>query len=211
MAIGSGEITKREGILVLVAFAFIGLGVAYWMLPHAMKKEDLAALRGRVESLDRINQRARADLATGGVQELKAEAEAYTALFAVLRQLVPQHNEVPTLLEQVSTAARREGLEIAAINPQPLIPGPDFDTHQYKISVIGGYHSVARFLANIGSLNRIVTAVDVQFRDKDASNTASSAGTRAATTANVAADFMIRTFVARTDPMTTPSFTGGNQ
>jgi type IV pilus assembly protein PilO len=211
MAIGSGEISKREALLVLIVFAFIGLGVAYWMIPYATTREELASLSARVESLDRINQRARADLATGGVQELKAEAEEYTALFGVLRQLVPESNEVPTLLEQISTAARREGLEISAINPQPLLAGPEFDTHQYKISVTGGYHSVARFLTNVGSLSRIVTAVDVEFRDRDATGGSNPASTRSPNSANVAADFMIRTYVARTDPLTTSSFAGGNQ
>jgi Tfp pilus assembly protein PilO len=211
MAIGSGEISKREALLVFIVFAFVGLGVAYWMMPYATKKEELTTLGARVESLERINQRARADLATGGVEELKNQAEEYTALFAILRQLVPESNEMPTLLEQVSTAARREGLEIMAVNPQPLIQGPEFDTHQYKISVTGGYHAVARFLTNVGSLSRIVTAVDVEFRDKEAVSGTITASTRSPDAANIAADFMIRTYVARTDPMTTSSAAGGTQ
>jgi len=38
-----------------------------------------------------------------------------------MRSLVPAGNEVPALLEQVSTAARRVGLEINYIEPEPVI------------------------------------------------------------------------------------------
>ncbi len=207
MAIGSGEITKREGILVFVAVAFIGLIAAYWFVPHAAKTTELADLAGRVERLDKINQRAAADLASGGVQQLQAEAESYAEMFSVLRQLVPQSNEVPTLLEQVSTAARREGLEISGIVPQPITPGPEFDTYRYKITVPGGYHAIARFLTNIGSLSRIVTPVDVVLKEPLG---AASQG-KNSTLPTVTADFEIRTYVARTEPLPGPALPGGGQ
>jgi Tfp pilus assembly protein PilO len=210
MAIG-GEITKRDAVLVVVALAFIALVVVYWMMPHATKTDELAALRGRVESLERINQRAAADLASGGVAELQAEAEDYAQMFAVLRQLVPQNHEVPTLLDQVAVAARREGLELGGIAPQPMIPGPEFDTHRYQVSIMGGYHAVSRFLTNVGALARIVTAVDVTFLDKDgATGVAPAAGARIPTTGSVAATFEIRTYVARTEPLPGTVVAGGN-
>ena len=197
MAIGSGEITKREGILVVIALAFIGLVAAYWFMPHATKQTELAELEGRVERLTKINQRAAADLASGGVQQLQAEADGYAQMFEVLRQLVPQSNEVPTLLEQVSTAARREGLEISGIKPEVIIAGPEFDTYQYRITVPGGFHAIARFLTNVGSLSRIVTAVDVTLKEPLGAATAP----KNSTVPTVSADFMIRTYVARSEPM----------
>ena len=41
----------------------------------------------------------------------------------VMRRLVPTGNEVPALLEQVSNAARRAGLDISSVEPQPVIAG----------------------------------------------------------------------------------------
>ena len=211
MAIGSGEISKREAILVFIAAAFIALGVVYWMMPHAAKNEELSMLNSRIEALERINQRARADLASGGVGDLQAEAESYAQMFSVLRQLVPQTNEVPTLLDQIAVSARREGLEVGGIVPEPVIVGPEFDTYRYKVNITGGYHAVSRFLTNVGSLARIVTAVDVTFRDKDVANSALPSGTRIPSSANVLASFEIRTYVARTDPLPGTPVAGGNQ
>jgi type IV pilus assembly protein PilO len=208
MAIGSGEVTRRDGILVLITVAFLGLGALYWVKPHADKDAALADLRGRVERLERMNQRARADLASGGVDQLKAEADGYAEMLRALRQLVPQSNEVPTLLEQVSTAARREGLEIGGIQPKEIIQGPEFDTYQYSITVTGGYHAIARFLSNVGSLARVITPVDLDLRNKEAPS--GTTETSRANTAGVTATFVLRTYVARTEALLASAAPGAN-
>ena len=42
---------------------------------------------------------------------MKVEAEAFGRELSVLRRLVPTENEVPALLESISSAARRAGLD----------------------------------------------------------------------------------------------------
>jgi type IV pilus assembly protein PilO len=74
---------------------------------------------------------------------------------------VPKTNEVPALLDQVSTAARRAGLELADVAPAGPQPGEEFDTYRYKLGVVGGYHEVAQFLTNIATLDRIVAPMNV--------------------------------------------------
>jgi type IV pilus assembly protein PilO len=198
MAIGS-ELSKRSALLVLATLAFLAIAGVYWYFPYNSKKSELSQLSARVEVLDRQNQRAKADLASGGIAQLQAEAEDYARMFDVLRKLVPEAHEVPTLLEQLSTASRREGLELGGITPAPLIEGPEFDTHRYKIGVVGGYHQIGRFLANVGSLTRIVQVVDVTLKDRESMG--GSPVTARPGTALVQADFEIRTWVARTTPM----------
>lgn len=207
MAIGP-EISKRSAVLVLVAVGFLAVVAAYWYFPYSSTKDELATLAARVESLAAQNQRARADLATGGVAQLQAEAEVYGSMFEVLRQLVPQAHEVPTLLEQLSTASRREGLEIGGITPIPTIEGPEFDTHRFRIGVVGGYHEIARFLTNVGSLTRIVSVVDVSLKDRESMGGSPIVARRGA--ALVQAEFEIRTWVARTAPLVAPSLLRGN-
>jgi len=145
-------------LLVIVAVALIGLYYAYVYSPKASVLTDLQA---HVDSLDVNNQRAKAELAKGNVDELRAEAAAMQANLEVMRQLVPTSNEVPALLEQVSTAARRVGLDLASVKPQPVIEGEQFDTYRYQVAVIGDYHALGEFLANVGSLTRIVAPVNL--------------------------------------------------
>jgi type IV pilus assembly protein PilO len=145
-------------LLVIVAVALIGLYYAYVYSPKA---DVLADLQAHVDSLDMSNQRAKAELAKGNVEQLRAEAAKLQENLEVMRQLVPTSNEVPALLEQVSTAARRVGLDLATVKPQPVIEGEQFDTYRYQVAVIGDYHALGEFLANVGSLTRIVAPVNL--------------------------------------------------
>ena len=56
----------------------------------------------------------------------------------------------------MSTAARRAGLDVGGVVPDAVIPGEQFDTYRYKVTMIGGYHQFGAFLSNVGSLARIV-------------------------------------------------------
>ena len=60
-----------------------------------------------------------------------------------------------------ATAARRVGLDLSTVKPQPVIEGDTFDTYRYQVAVIGDYHSLGEFLANVGSLTRIVAPVNL--------------------------------------------------
>jgi len=75
---------------------------------------------------------------------------------------VPAANEVSSLIDQVSTAARRARLDIGTLEPEPPIEGELFDTYRYRMKVTGSYHDIGQMLTNIGSLNRIVTAINLQ-------------------------------------------------
>jgi type IV pilus assembly protein PilO len=153
--------TQRDQVMVLlviVAVALIGLYYSYVFTPKA---DVLTSLQAHVDSLDVNNQRAKAELAKGNVDQLRAEAAKLQDNLEVMRQLVPTSNEVPALLEQVSTAARRVGLDLATVKPQPVVEGEQFDTYRYQVAVIGDYHALGEFLANVGSLTRIVAPVNL--------------------------------------------------
>jgi type IV pilus assembly protein PilO len=68
---------------------------------------------------------------------------------------------VPALLESISTAARRAGLEFSDVTPDGITNGDQFDTYRYKLAVTGPFHQVAEFLTNIGTLPRIVAPINV--------------------------------------------------
>jgi type IV pilus assembly protein PilO len=152
---------QRDQAMVLVTVVSVALIGLFWVYVYSPKSTELATLQARVDTLEVRNDKAKAELAKGKVDALKAEAEQYQRDLEVMRQLVPTGNEVPSLLEQVSTAARRVGLDIATVEPQPVIEGDQFDTYRYKLAVSGGYHALGQFLTNVGSLTRIVAPVNL--------------------------------------------------
>jgi type IV pilus assembly protein PilO len=201
MAIGA-NMTKREQMLAGIGVGALMLAFAYWYFLYRPKTVELEATAVHVDSLDRANQRARAAVAQGSVQRLTRQAKEYEVDLKVMGQLVPRSNEVPALLEDISTAARRVGLDLSAVEPMPVIPGEQFDTYRYKLAVVGGYHAIGQFLSNVGSLNRIIAPVTLQ------ANPHALAGQTKAHVKKgeslLDTQFLMQTYVARTTPLAPP-------
>ncbi len=187
---------QRDQILFLVAFlGIVGAG-AYWYFVYSPKQESLAVIATHVDSLDAGNQRAKAQLARGSVATIRAESERLRANLELMRSLVPAGNEVPALLEQVSTAARRVGLEINYIEPEPVIPGEQFDTYRYKLRALGNYHEIGQLLTGIASMTRIVAPLGLQLVPSGSPSVAGRAG--ATGTVMLQASFQIQTYAVKT-------------
>lgn len=197
MAIGA-NMTQREQALVGIGVVAILLAVAFWWFRFSPQAVRLVAISAHVDTVEANNRNARVAIARGTVHQLQTEAAGYQKNLDMMRELVPTSNEVPSLLENVSTAARRVGLDLASVEPVPVIQGELFDTYRYKVSVLGGYHELAQFLSNVGSLDRIMAPVGLDLKvhtgDKDKSHQKAGASL-------LDASFQLQTYVARTTPL----------
>jgi type IV pilus assembly protein PilO len=183
--------------MLVAIVASLALVIAFYMYYWDPKTIELDERQARVDSLLVINQRAKAELAQGKTNQLKQEAEALAHDLSMMRELVPTGNEVPALLEQVSTAARRVGLDIADVQPLPTLAGDQYDAFKYRLSVRGSFHQIGDFLANVGSLQRIVTPINVMLNPAQMDARSQKLGR----TQPIEARFEIQTYVARTvDP-----------
>lgn len=189
----------RDQKLVAAAVVAFALAALYWNFVWTPKHAELVTLSARLDTLDAQNALARARIAQGTAADLEAQAARFSRDLEVMRLLVPTGNELPSLLEQVSTAARREGLDIASVEPQPVVQGETFDTYRYKVSVTGGYHALAEFMTNVGSLTRIVAPVNVALALSTNKN-ANAVKLAPEGTAAVESRFEIQTYVIRTAP-----------
>jgi type IV pilus assembly protein PilO len=197
--------TNRDKVLGLIGLVAAGLAGFYFFNVWQPKRDDLIERQTRVDSLLVVNQRAKADLAQGKTNELKADAERLSQDLAVMRLLVPTGNEVPTLLDQVSSAARRVGLDIADVQPLPSLAGDQYEAYKYRLSVRGGsYHQIGILLANIGSLQRIVTPINLVLTPQPADPRSA----KKVRSQNLEARFEIQTYVARA-PLPPPPTRGG--
>lgn len=200
MAIQMPKSQRDQGML-LVAFLSLAAIGAYYNYVFAKQQTAITTVQAHVDSLKVANQRAKAELAKGSVNELRAQAERYQQNLSVMRQLVPTGTEVPALIEQVSTAARRVGLEIGDLEPEPVVAGDQFDTYKYKIGLVGGYDDIAAFLTNVGSLTRIVAPINLQLTPSQ--NAAAQSHAKKGD-AVLQATFEIKTYVARSAPAPQP-------
>ena len=197
------NMTKREKSWAGIGLGAVLLLAAYWYLLYTPKTVELNAIQIHVDSLDKMNQQAKADIATGSLQKLRAQSAEYEQSLKVMQQLVPRSNEVPALLEDISTAARRVGLDLATVEPMPVLPGEQFDTYRYKLAVIGGYHPVGQFLSNVGSLNRIIAPVTMTIKLHPVAG--KTKGSVKKGESIIDTEFQVQTYVARTTPYVPPT------
>ena len=188
--------SERDKVLLLVIFAAFAAVYAFYQFRWTPVNEQLQTMQDHVDSLDVWNRKAQAETSRNNEKALLQQAARSEQSLQVMRQLVPTGNEVPTLLEQVSTAARRVGLDVGEIQPQPVTPGEQFDTYRYSLKVMGDYHALGEFLTNVGSLTRIIAPVNVKLMLPP--NPAAAAKLkRRKDDAIIMAQFDIQTYVAK--------------
>ena len=181
----------------LFFIGFLGVAAAggYWYGIFESKRTEIHELRTRLDTVDSLNKLAKAEIAKGNTKEINATTERSRADLAKLRTLVPVGAEVSALIDQISNSARRANLDIGTVEPLPVIEGELFDTHRYRMRLTGPYHDIATVLANIGSLPRIVSPVNLQLAIPATASTKVTPGKQ-----TLVATFELQTAVVRTAP-----------
>jgi type IV pilus assembly protein PilO len=194
----AGLPTNQRDQLMLAAGIFGLLGAfVYWYVPYAKKAEEITTQEARVEKLDASNNRAKALLARGTVEQMQAESKILKDNLDLIRTLIPAGNEVPALLDQILGAARRVGLEQESFVPGSVVEGEVFDTYRYRLSFNGTYHQIGELLSSIGSLRRIIAPVNLNLTPAPEG----SSSLRVAPGQQVLnANFDIQTYVVRSAP-----------
>jgi type IV pilus assembly protein PilO len=159
----------------------------------AAGKERIAAMRDTIALFEAATDSAKKELARGTVADVRKRLENYRSSLVLLRRLVPERNEVPNLLDDISTRSKIRGVTLSQVVPQPVEAGPvPFDTYKYNMSVIGKYDQIGQFLADVASLQRIIVPYDVMVT---AANSSAAKVLGDSTDALLEARFQIRTYV----------------
>jgi type IV pilus assembly protein PilO len=194
---------QREQVMLLlgvIAIAAIGID---WYYVYRPKADKIEQKREQLDRLVQINQKAKSEMTKGSLDQLRRQLAEYQQNLVLIRTLVPVGNEVPSLLEQVSTAARRAGLDVSAVDPQAVIEGENYDTYRYKMVVVGGYNALGEFFANVGNLTRIILPVNLSLA-APSNPQLSKAIKKTSDDAVVEARFELQTFVAKPQNMDQP-------
>src|ERR687889_307433 len=106
----------------------------------ASTKTRITAMRDSITHFEAATDSAKKELARGTVADVRKRLETYRSSLVMLRRLVPERNEVPNLLDDISTRGKIRGVTLSQVVPLPVEPGPSpFDTYKYNMSVIVPY------------------------------------------------------------------------
>jgi type IV pilus assembly protein PilO len=162
------------------------------------RQERVVAMRDTLAQLSAATDSAKKELARGTVEDLRNRLETYRGSLSLLRRLVPERNEVPNLLDDISSRGKIRGVTLSQVVPLPVEAGPvPFDTYKYNMSVIGHYDQIGEFLADVASLQRIIVPYDLTVAVAN-TNAAKAMGDTSGSL--LEAKFQIRTYVKSSSP-----------
>ncbi len=164
----------------------------------AAGREHVVAVRDTITRFEAATDSAKKELARGSVADVRKRLESYRSSLLLLRRLVPERNEVPNLLDDISTRSKIRGVTLSQVVPQPVESGPaPFDTYSYNMSVIGRYDQIGQFLADVASLQRIIVPYNLAV---GAANASSAKALGDSTGSLLEARFQVRTYVKSSTP-----------
>ena len=190
---------KQQRALVAI-LAAVGLFYLFWEFWRAPNQELLLVEQERLERLESQNGAARVRALQK--ERLEQQAAVYERYVRRLEQLVPAEEEVPALLRDIQTEARRLNVDVDLVEPLPDQPGPFYTLQGYTMRVFGEYHDVGRFLTAIASLPRIITPVEVAIEPFENTELLNY-------DAGIIVDFEIETYVLPADRPEPPPAEGG--
>ena len=199
MSLSSQKSTPVLVILLAGIVGYIGYtgavidGVGLGGYSLSARKDRVVAIQDTIGKLQAATDSAKRELAHGTVEDLRKRLDVYRGSLSLLRRLVPERNEVPNLLDDISSRGKIRGVTLSQVVPLPVENGPaPFDTYKYNMSVIGHYDQIGQFLADVASLQRIIVPYDLSVAPAQ-SNAAKALNDTSS--ALLEAKFKVRTFV----------------
>src|SRR3989454_1013224 len=183
--------------MLLITLVMVIVGYVFWTYWEQPTAAQIATANAEIDSLQTIITRAKEDLASGTVEDLRRKVEQYQALLGVMRRLVPEKNEVPALIDDISTKSKVRGVTIGRFEPLAVDATAPFDNYRYRLEILGHYDQLGEFLSDIASLPRIVVPQDVVLRAAQAQAQRVLNDTLGSL---LEAQFVIRTFVKSAAP-----------
>jgi type IV pilus assembly protein PilO len=202
MALSSQKSTPVLMILLAGIVGYIGYTGAVidglGLQGLSARNDKIVAIQDTIAKLQAATDSAKRELAHGTVEDLRKRLDVYRGSLSLLRRLVPERNEVPNLLDDISSRGKIRGVTLSQVVPLPVENGPaPFDTYKYNMSVIGHYDQIGMFLADVASLQRIIVPYDLRL---DQASTAAAKAMGDTTGALLEAKFQVRTYVKSPAP-----------
>lgn len=158
MALGLPDDPRQQRRLLIGLVPLLAL-FAYWYFLHPGFVTELEGMEARLENLETRNSQAR--LRAPQSQQLQETLVTFERHIERLEQLVPKGEEVSRLLNQISERADQIGVSVVRFRPAGTTIGDHYHRRTFEMTVHGTYHQVGHFLAEIGSLPRIITPINL--------------------------------------------------
>jgi type IV pilus assembly protein PilO len=153
------KLQKLHKILICVG-TLILIGAAFYFLSYSGKSDEIKRLE---KDLRKINKELRvAKQKASDFERVKKEKEEAQAKFNIAKKKLPESEEIPALLTNITGAGKDSDLEFTLFKPQQEKPKDFFAEIPVSIEILGDFHKVLQFFDRISRLPRIVNIKDIR-------------------------------------------------
>ncbi len=155
---------------VFVAGGLLGVFFFSHLVPFGYRnqQEKIQALKATYEKKSTDLARARATVAD--LPRFEAEYAQLHEQWMLAAELLPTDRDMPTVLRKISLSGQETGVQFQVFRPSPPRAEAYYSEMPLQITVQGGYHQVASFLAELANLRRIVTVSGVRLKGTNNAN-----------------------------------------
>lgn len=148
---------RRFTILGVLVALIVGAFVWFLWLPEYEKLEGMDQDIVRLEA-ELIQKKQIAD----NLPKFKAEFAKLEKLLQEALTQLPNKKEIPTLLTNLATLAKDNGLEVVSFKPGSEVNQGFYAEVPASLDLIGSYHQIAEFAQAVGKLSRIVNLSELK-------------------------------------------------
>jgi len=123
----------------------------------------------------------------GDLSKYKREVEKLNQDYKKALKLLPDNSEIPSLLQKISSLAKKSGLEIKKFQPTPEIPQDFYAKVPVNLELEGSYNEITDFFHATGKLPRIVNIGSFSFAAPDGAKSSKSRSSKRTLTASCVA------------------------
>ncbi len=156
------KLSKLQRVLIctLVLILIIAPVIYFIYLPKYQEIKRLTKqYRSLVTELDKYKRKARE------IHKYRAEVKKMEAEFEIAKQALPESEEIPTLLTNISNSGQDAGLEFILFRPDKERESGFYSEIPVSIKVTGTYYEALNFFERVSKLSRIVNIKDIRISE----------------------------------------------
>ena len=147
-----------------IVFGGIGAGIfiliIFYFMDYSPHKKTILKLKEKKDNLTQEVMKAR------GIAKKRKVAER---MFKVVQmqwkeanRMIPREENIPDVLRQLTTKGGESRVKITLFKPEKSKKEKNYTEKSISIAMEGGYHEIARFLAAVNNIPRVVNVENLQ-------------------------------------------------
>jgi type IV pilus assembly protein PilO len=142
-----------QRVAILAGLLVVLFGAATWLL-YLPKYDQITALDQKLLGLEKKLSTAKINAAE--LEKFQAKMQEAEAQFKIAMRALPEKEEIPSLLTNVSKSGQDVGLEFLLFEPKPENKKEFYAEIPVAMTIRGDYHNLAIFFDKVARLSRIV-------------------------------------------------------